>query len=289
VALHIVLGNGEMTKREMTTTLSDLSDRAGEDNESFWFILQGKPEPTTTDLAMLDWLHRNEVYYEVVTDDEDSLAEDYQPQKVYAAKRLEAKIVNLLKTAPEDDESASVLCLFSDVENPEAEEDRWLNNLLNGVGEAGFKAYGMNDGMAEIELGGGEAEPEPAAAPVKKAAKRAAAAPSRSAPQEYSRDELEALTLDEVKAIAAGQGIELPARTRQATYIQDILNAQEGESASEHARQIVTESDDEEVIVSGEAEVTGITSTGMVIVMMNGTVTAMPVSSEQAAAIIGGL
>ena len=169
MAMHVVLGEGEMTRKELTETLKDLWDRAGE--EPFWFLLLGKSEPTATDQTLVTWLHKNEIYYEVVTDDADAMADIYSgSQNTHVAKRLAQKIVNLLGTASEEDETADVLALFTSDE-PDAEGDRWLITALQATMAAGYPALGLNDGLVPIDMTGGETEPEQeeeAVAPTKK-------------------------------------------------------------------------------------------------------------------------
>jgi hypothetical protein len=237
--MHVVLGDGEMTRKELTETLKDLWDKAGE--EPFWFILQGKSEPTDTDQALVSWLHKNEIYYEVVTDDEDSLSDIYtQAQETHTAKRLAQKVGNLLQTKPEDDEDALILALFVS-EDPAAEEDRWLNTVIRSAMDEGFRALALNDGLVEVQVDGGapaeEEEavaeaPKPKKAPAKKAAAKAVEAESDgegdaegtlSVVGAYTRAELEDMDMAALKEIAATKGIELPPRTRMNTYIDHIL------------------------------------------------------------------
>ena len=234
--MHVVLGDGEMSRKELTETLKDLWERAGDDQ--YWFVVQGKSQPTETDTNLVTWLTKNEIYFEVVTDDEDSMDEIYaEGQETHTVKRLGQKIVNLLNTKPEEGEDADVLALFVE-DDPAAEADRWLNNVIQLAMDAGFKAYGMNDGMVEIDLDGADSTnaPEeeeeaevPAAKPTKRAAKKATAKPSDNGEgaakpsKSYTRDDLEEMELGELKEIAAAKGIELPPRTRMGTYIDHIL------------------------------------------------------------------
>lgn len=232
MAMHVVLGDGEMTRKELTETLKDLWDKAGD--EPFWFVVQGKSEPTDTDQALVSWLHKNEIYYEVVTDDEDSMSDIYdQAQETHTAKRLAQKVASLLQTKPEDDEDAVILALFVS-EDPAAEEDRWLNTIIRSAMDEGFRALALNDGLTEIQVDGGSPEEEVedvAPKPAKKVAAKKApqpveeeAAPAKPAPVgAYTREELEEMDMAALKEIAATRGIELPPRTRMNTYIDHIL------------------------------------------------------------------
>lgn len=251
MTMHAVLGDGEMTRRELTETLGDLWKADEENTQSYWFLLQGKSEPTDTDKALVLWLEKNEIYYELVTDDPEAVSEIYtQPQEVHTAKKIAQKVVALMQSKPEEGEPAEILALFSDVNDATAAEDRWLNGVIQAAFDAGFPTRALNDGLVEIDLSEGaaqaEAEPEPvAAAPVKKAAaKKAAARPADTPiPAEGdgeleqslegtahgisgtipSREELEDMEPSEIKEVAAAMGIVLPPRTRATTYIDHIL------------------------------------------------------------------
>ena len=76
----------------------------------FWFVVQGKSDPSETDTNLMKWLASNQIWFEVVTGDADSMDEIYtDAQEVYTVKRLGQKVVNLLNTKPEENESADVL------------------------------------------------------------------------------------------------------------------------------------------------------------------------------------
>jgi pyruvate/2-oxoglutarate dehydrogenase complex dihydrolipoamide acyltransferase (E2) component len=266
--MHAVLGDGEMERKELTETLADIWKADEKAGNTFWFLLQGKAEPTDTDKAMVTWLEKNDIYYEVITDDEANMDAIYsQPQEVHTAKRLAQKVVNLLKEKPEEGEEAEVLALFVS-SDPEAEEDRWLNAVCQSVYDAEFPIRAFNDGLVEVDLSGDGEEPkeeeveEPAKsvakkAPVKKAAAQAkadtkvseedetpsaaAAAPSRAA--------LEDMDLDQLKEVASNLGITLPPRTRMNTYIEAIL----GEAKPEAPAAEITPSPE----VGGSASING--------------------------------
>lgn len=243
MTMHAVLGDGQMTRRELTETLGDLWNADRESQQSFWFLLQGKSEPSDTDKAMVTWLEKNEIYYELVTDDPEAVAEVYtQPQEVHTAKKISQKVVGLLQSKPEEEETAEILALFSDVNDATAAEDRWLNQVIQAAYDAGFPTRALNDGLVEIDLSetaaAAEAEPEAEPAkPMKSVAKKAAARMPTPAEDEEadtgaleaegiavpSREVLEDMEPTQVKEVAAALGIVLPPRTRATTYIDHIL------------------------------------------------------------------
>jgi len=250
MTMHVVLGDGEMTRKELTETMADLWKADEEAGSTFWFLLQGKSEPTATDKALVKWIEASDIYYEVITDDAEAMDATYSsPQETHVAKKLSQKVLSLLDSKPEDGEEAELLALFFSDDNS-AEEDRWLNQVCQDVFDAGIKVRALNDGLLEVDLSevaeAAEAEPEQEDAkvlPIKSAAKKAVAkkggaAPRRDTPvseeddvpdassadgKSYTRDELEEMELPALKEIAKAKGIEFPSRTRMTTYIDAIL------------------------------------------------------------------
>lgn len=283
MTMHAVLGDGEMTRRELTETLADLWKSDEAEGQSFWFLVQGKSEPTDTDKALVTWLEKNEIYYEVVTDDPESMSEVYSaPQEVHTAKKLSQKVVGLMQSKPEEGETAEVLALFFDTTDVTAAEDRWLNGVIQAAYDGGFATRALNDGLVEIDLSEGAAEPEPEEKPTptkavakKSVAKKAAApapkpdteevdtevpaedaassSPAPAAPEIPTREELEEMEPSEVKEVAASLGIVLPPRTRATTYIDHIL----GEAKAPAPEAEVTDTPAEVDIVStnGHADI----------------------------------
>ena len=272
MTMHAVLGDGEMTRKELTETMADLWKADEDAGNSFWFLLQGKAEPTDTDKALVTWLEKNDIYYELVTDDPDAVSEIYtQPQEVHTAKKLSQKVVALLQSKPEEEEPAEILALFSDVNDPAAAEDRWLNGVIQAAGDAGFATRGLNDGLVEVDLSESaaeaEAEPEEAPkAPAKKSvAKKVAPRPAADTPipdeeeaEEPSstpapkltitREELEDMEPAEVKEVAASMGIVLPPRTRATTYIDHILGEAKAAAPTAEVTEVV------EVVENGHVD-----------------------------------
>lgn len=275
MAMHVVLGDGEMTRRELTATLADLWKADEAEKQSFWFLVHGKSEPTETDQTLVTWLEKNEIYYEVVTDDEASMSDLYaQPQEVHTAKKLAQKVVALMQSKPEEGETAEILALFTS-SDPAAAEDAWLNGVVLAAYDAGFRTRALNDGLVEIDLSdeAAAAEQEPAdnVTPLKsatkaiatKAVKKAAPRVDTPVPDEEeveaepapagrkgipTRAELEDMEPSEIREVAASLGITLPSRTRTTTYIDHILG--EGKASAPAA-----EIEDVPAVVVADGEV----------------------------------
>jgi len=240
--LHVVLGDGEMSRRELSKTLEDLLEKA--DGVDFWFIVQGKDEPTATDQALMSWVNEREIYFQVITADKKAMDGIYaNAAETHEVKRLAPKVLALMQEYGAE-EDAAMYGLFVN-NDEEVEEDRWLNDVMSSVVDE-FKVFAMNDGLVELGVEEGdepeEAEPEeekaPPAKPVKAAAKKAAAKPAakdedeeedepeeedQDEPEAYTRESLSDLNIEELKAIAKKLGLTVAPRSRIPTYINAIL------------------------------------------------------------------
>ena len=287
--LHVILGDGALGTRELTKTLEGLWEKEGEG--SFWFIIQAKDDPTETDLAIVKWLGDNDLYFDVIADG-TTLSTTYAgAQNKHIAKSLAPKVLELMQNMPEENEEADILALFSDLGDVEADEDAWLNEAIEVCSAEGFKAYALNDGMLEIEFSDDEAEEEPEVpAPTKPAAKKATAKPVSAVDEgqplpgmdEYTRESLSEMTLDQVKVIAEARGISYPPRTRITTYINALLG--EGEptppTAEVEAPEVAPEEPEEALPVNGAVP-------AMLIVIVNGNVFSKALSNDEAMEVIG--
>lgn len=273
MTMHVVLGDGLLPAKELDALLRDLSERATDADDPFWFLIHGKPEPTATDTALVKWLIDEGVYYEMISDGSESdLYEGYQEK--YTVKRLAPKVVSLMQERPEEGEEAHLLALFAS-DDPDAEEDRWLNDVIQAVTDAEFMVLAMNDGMQEIRIvstdegDGDEAVEDEVAEAVE---------------DDYTREALEEMDLDGLKEVAAKLGISLPPRTRMATYVEAILGNTKDEEVE------VTDLDEGAVVaaaINGEAITFSasnpvLVGAAMMIVVYNGTVVSRAISDEEA-------
>ena len=248
MTLHAVIGEGSLPKKELTATLLDLLEKSTEEDADFWFLLQGKAEPTDTDKAVVEWLEANQIYYEVFTDDGDSLDAIYESsQNIHVGKRLVQKVTNILKGA--EDQQVDLLALFVNTQEDDV-ADQFLLDMLQSAIDAEIPCFGLNDSMTQIDLSDGGDEDTPAeepvevssnnVTPIKKAASKRAATPkpgpiartperamakaeARALPEPHTREELEELTDAEVRAIGGSLGIATRGREN---WISKILDAQ---------------------------------------------------------------
>lgn len=250
MTMYAVLGTGEMPAADLKASLDDLEAQAVEEQATFWMLVQATSEPTATDRALMAWLTAHECYYETVGPEANSAADIYKgTQEKHTVKGVGAKVVQLMQEKPEEGEEAILLALFAS-DDPDDPADAELYQQLEGVLQAGFKVLALNDGLAEINLAEGEvegAEPEPEeAAPVDEAVDEAVDDDDAWC----TRENLEKLTNDEIKVIAAKFGIEMPPRTRMPTYINAILNRDRPEQVAEAEVEPGTPFDQDEPIAT---------------------------------------
>jgi hypothetical protein len=288
MTMHVVLGDGLLPAKELDALLLDLSEKSTEADDPFWFLVQGKAEPTATDTALVTWLIDHDIYYEMISDGSESdLYEGFQNK--YTVKRLAPKVVSLMQETPEEGEEAHLLALFA-ADDPDAEEDRWLNDVIQAVTDAGYTVLAMNDGMQEIRIiQTDEIEPdeeEETPVPSKTTAKKAAVKPHPNAiPGSFSREALEEMDLDGLKEVASKLGISLPPRTRMATYVETILG-----NAKDEEVEVVAPDEDEADTVQPTFSVTQngatVVAPAMMIIVYNGTVVSRAISDDEAHAML---
>jgi len=303
VTLHIVLGDGYMPTKELTAHLVDMQQKAAADDDGFWFTVQAKPEPTDTDRALIKWLNdpkngdgEEGVYWDAIGD-EDSADKLYaDAQVIHKATKLGSAVVKLMdKTKAggelDDDgeeipgEDADLLALyFSDEED--AEEDRWLNDVISAVADAGYPVYALNDGMTLIE------PPDEDEDDVEDEAVDADVIKAVTAPP--TREQLSEMELDDLKKIALERGIEVAPRSRKPTYIDAIL----GEEDEVAEVEIEKPKAAPPLVINTTGTVTTGTATSsyvnmaevsgpaMIIVVYDGRVVSRVVTTEQARALL---
>jgi hypothetical protein len=299
--MHVVLGDGEMTRRELSKTLEDLVEQAREipNDDEFWFLIQGKAEPTATDKAMLEWFTAQDTWYAVITDDKKGMSPIYKgAQEVYEVKRLAPKVVSLMEEKPAMNEEAALFGLFvnNDADVP---EDTWLNDVMASVVAAGFKIFSMNDGLVELGLpGGGDEEGEDEDEPdnVVEMTPKSKTLPQRQPDQEDepepsgtpTREDLENMNSEQLRALGATMGLEFPPRTRMTTMIKEILG-EGGTEAEVEAVEVPEVDENDDVMFVPEETVSDLelNAPAMLIVVMNGNVLSRAITTEEAMALAG--
>lgn len=296
--MHVVLGDGEMTRRELSKTLEDLVEQAAEipNDDEFWFLVQGKAEPNDTDKALMAWIDERDLWYAVITDDKKGMAPIYKTaQETYEVKRLAPKVLSLMEEKPGENEDAALFGLFvnNDADVP---EDTWLNEVMAAVVEGGFKIFSMNDGLVELGLPGsgetvedGEEEPDNVVEMTPKSKTPKPQPPDRDDDKpsgKPTREDLMDMNAEQLRALGLSMGLEeFPPRTRMTTMIKEILG--EGGTEAEVESVEVPEPEEDEDPGEEESVWKDLDAPAMLIIVMNGNVISRAVTTEEAMTLAG--
>lgn len=236
MTLYAVVGNGEMPEKEVVQQLDDLWKKADAEDTDFWFVLEGKANPTETDRRIVAWLNQFDLHYSLVTPAGVTASEDYTGVSEFIdcdRPSDMAEVMEMLRAKPEEndgkEEDAVALALFCDIAADSPEDHELIVTLTATIG-AGFKAYALNDAMEEIELRTEEAVPLPEDAVKPKVEEPVAEAPAPEVdeaddgPLPLDKVYLDGLTAAEVKELAKGMGITY---TNKAEAIAAILASQD--------------------------------------------------------------
>lgn len=228
MTLHAVIGEGSINKRDLTHQLEDLREKATAEDDQFWFLVQGKSDPTQADKDLIAYFAENEIFFATIAHEDttlDDLYENAEDNHEFDGEFGPA-LVEAMQSLQEDDEGADLLALLV---NPKEDDEGDIAAIeaIQAAIDAGFEAFGLNDSMEQITLE--EAEPEPPKAAAKKSSSSKATAEPKEGllkddeiAQPFNREELEAMSPPDIKALATGMGI--TGRGKK-DYIEGILAA----------------------------------------------------------------
>ena len=221
MSLYVVVGDGTLPKKELTSALDTLKDQAIEADEQFWVALVGKEKATASDKLIVKWLEENDVFWAVVGVGDvtncDAVYADAQVME--EGSTLQEAVGIAIGMKEDDDKDASLLVLMVAPEGEDPADDPVLDAVAEEV-EEGVQAFLVNGGMIPLEFDDEEEEDEaPEAEPeeVEEEAEDEAEAEADE-PQAFTDEEIAALSLKELKALASSQGITITGRTK-ADYV----------------------------------------------------------------------
>lgn len=225
MTLHAVIGEGSINTRELNHQLDDLMQNA---DNNFWFIVQGKAEPTQADQDLVVYFTEHEIYFVTLTDENVEMATLYEgraDEHVYDGEFGPALVEALesLREPLEDTDEMESVDVLALLVNPKEEDplDTPAIDAIMAVINAGHQVYGLNDSMEEITLEEEVIEPTDSTPQGDVAGDQS---PSNVTPlSRYTEEELSAMPAPEVKALAQGMGI--TGRGKK-DYIAGILGAQ---------------------------------------------------------------
>ena len=207
--LYSLIGNGVANKKEVVATLGSLLDTY---KDEFWMTLMYEENPSETMNVVIDWVNRNNVYYELIADSSD--LDNYQPQHVYPANgNALNKLINVIMKRPEKDEGRALLFLGNeiniDISPDEAEVFKWAK-------ENGIDVFSLGSQLMPITIESEVQEPVPVVE-------------AKEQEVEFTREDLESLTRDELKSMVASRGL-VPRDMRSNTALIDCLLNASGEA-----------------------------------------------------------
>lgn len=213
--LYVIAGNGTGTATEITAALKDLRDAATKADMEFWFLVEGKEEPTKTDEAIYKWLRTNEVWFEVLTSTGivvDGAQESVGTDDVYGS------MLERIHERAEENEPAALLILPIDPDGGTTDDDETLMDLVERCVDADVEVFQLNGRMIKITMAEEDEteEAEEAPAPVKKAAKKAAAAPAAPAKVAAKASKVAKKALSETEVAEAEVDAEVEAAIEEA-------------------------------------------------------------------------
>lgn len=194
MALYAIAGDGTGNKTEVLKSLSDLRDKAEQDDAEFWFVIQTKEAPNPTDKAIMDWMRDKEIWFECIGEENETYA---GAQIYHDVKNVNQKIIGMLNKAREDGEEATLLALFVDPDQ-DVEDDGTLLTLVEKVSDEGFPILLLNGQLAEVSVAAAESEETV----------EETAADEEGQPVVFTREELQKMQTPELAALAKGQGID---------------------------------------------------------------------------------
>lgn len=215
--LYTLVGNGNPNKKEVMSTLdsllvADLQLRADED---FWMILVGpSEEQSAAYTAVVDWVIRNDIPFEYVHGDGGELPEWAESAyHIHYTKDSFRFSVKVTRGRPAEGEDRAMLLLAEEVE-PEPS----IVELLERAHEFDIPVYHLGGQMVQIVL----EEDEPAQSLERPSPEEFSLKKSSDDDIEYTKEDLEGLTRDELKSLVQSRGV-VPRDMRSKDALIDAL------------------------------------------------------------------
>jgi len=277
--LYVVAGNGTGINTEITKALADLRDKAAKDSEDFWLLMEGKDEPSKADEAILAWIKKQDVWFEVVT--ATGTTYDGAQSTVNTEDVYEAFMERINERATDKPPEGSTILALPVTEEGDTDEDDTLMAFVETADDNKIPILLLNHQLRKIDLQEPAEEETEVPAPAKKATAKKAAAPAKKAPAKaagatkkaaasaaepeeepeaeeelpedaqvtYTEDELKKMGVPELSGLARGQGLD-PKGLDKKTLIQQILGVTETQVAVEASKTIdIASLDGKDVLV----------------------------------------
>lgn len=210
MSMYVIVGNGQMPAKEVEAQLADLINNAvNVQDVDIWFLLEGKTIPTDTDKAIVKYLDRIQAYYE--TFEESNHGTPHIMYANAAAHRGNVGYKNLIdymnEQAEQEAGEIALLGLFYDFDNQYHPEDALLDTLASEISpDSAVSFYALNAAMVKLDAGDAPVTPKqpkevPSAVPQSKSEYDKTAFEALSSLEDWTAEELAALTVEELRAI----------------------------------------------------------------------------------------
>lgn len=212
--LYTLIGNGNPNKKEVIATLQSLYEAAEGD---FWMVLVIPDDPSNIYTGVRTWLDHNMIDYELVFSAEaagEFAALWPHAQETYVAKRPTARALALSAGRVDAGEKWALLVMSDDLDN---DEDALF--AINACIDNGVEVFALAGQMTPLTIEneyGIEIDPadnvpqadvvhtpDPAVVEALKLAERVQESPL----MDLTREDLESLTRDELRSLAAERGV----------------------------------------------------------------------------------
>lgn len=191
--LYTLIGNGNHNKREILASLDTLAAAAQEQDGEFWMMLVDRPDHSDTVRAIIDWLDRQSLYYEVVTDlpgGESVYGEYAHAGTIHSSRRAVPRALSITPARAAVDEQYAVLILSDNLDS----DEQCLYAVAQCVDNQ-IPVFDLSGQMTpltvEVEAPPGEESPVETPPPA----------------LDLTRNDLEALTRDELKSLVVSRGL----------------------------------------------------------------------------------
>lgn len=141
--LYTLIGNGNANKKEVISSLNSLRDA----DDDFGLIIAEVGFPNETLEHILNWVGKNEIYYESVLLPEGGIMRDFHERasETYTSPKPMLKAVQVTPARKAEGEDCAVLILSDDLES-----DEYLLAAVEKAVEIGMPVYDLGNQMVEI-------------------------------------------------------------------------------------------------------------------------------------------
>lgn len=188
--LYTLIGNGTPNKRETLASLDSLAEAAIAKDGDFWMLLVDE-ESSDTKQAIVNWLDNKSYYYEIVATAEDEaqlLGEYAHVGTLHHARRPVQRALSITPARAAVDEPYAVLVMSDNLD-----EDESCLLAVSHCVDNGIPVFDLAGQMTPLTVE--EEEPPPAPTPVDQD------------PLEVTKEDLAALTRDELKSLVTARGL----------------------------------------------------------------------------------